>query len=177
MRLKGSFRLSESKSDVYGETNSMFTLDSDKNQRKQGCIPVGCVPSAAVAVCWSGEVSARGGLSVQGRCLPRGCASRGSVCFQGGWCFQGVCFRGVCFLGGCSQGVCASGGCIPACTEVATPSRPCSLNMNTLEGFVTYTKRLPEVTLLTNSFYEVSRVPTFLSCQIPWFSPDFSLIS
>ena len=28
----------------------MFTLSSDKDQRKQECIPVGCVQSAAVAV-------------------------------------------------------------------------------------------------------------------------------
>ena len=114
-----------------------------------------------------------GGVVCPGEVSAQGCASRGSVCFQRGWCFQGVCFRGVCFLGGCSQGVCASGGCIPACTEVDTPSRPRSLSMNTLEGFVTYTKRLPKVTLLINSFYEVSRVPTFLSCQIPWFPKSF----
>ena len=35
----------------------MFTLSSDKDQRKQGCIPVGCVPTAAVTaeavgLCW-----------------------------------------------------------------------------------------------------------------------------
>ena len=33
-----------------------------KKKQKQECIPVGCVPSAAVAVCWRG-VSARGLVS------------------------------------------------------------------------------------------------------------------
>ena len=48
---------------------------------KQECIPVGCVPSAAVAVCWGdlpargGEMSARGVLPARGVCLvcPGGC--------------------------------------------------------------------------------------------------------
>ena len=42
---------------------------------KQECIPVGCVPSAAVAVCWGVSargVSTHGGVSAQGGCLPRG---------------------------------------------------------------------------------------------------------
>ena len=52
----------------------------------QECIPVGCVPSAAVAVCWGG-VSARG-------CLPGGC-------LPGGVCLEGVCPGGLpkCMLG------------------------------------------------------------------------------
>ena len=37
---------------------------------QQECIPVGCVPSAAVAICWG--VSARG-VSAGGRSLPGGC--------------------------------------------------------------------------------------------------------
>ena len=35
---------------------------------KQECIPVGCVPSAAVAVCWG--VSGRGRVSAQRGCVP-----------------------------------------------------------------------------------------------------------
>ena len=58
---------------------------------RQECIPVGCVPSAAAAIC-------RGG---------------GCVCFPGGLCFQGVLPRGdVCASRGCG---------IPACTEADTP--------------------------------------------------------
>ena len=56
--------------------------------REKECIPVGCVPSAAVAVCWG--VSAPGGGSVPG---------------------EGVLW-GVSAPGGMS----ATGGCIPACT-------------------------------------------------------------
>ena len=41
---------------------------------KQECIPVGCVPSAAVAI--SGGVSAWG-------CLPRGVSARWGVCLGG----------------------------------------------------------------------------------------------
>ena len=61
---------------------------------KQECIPVGCVPSAAVAVCprWC---LAGGGLSAQvhaGICLPRGVEAQ-------------------CILGY----VCPEGGCLPQC--------------------------------------------------------------
>ena len=35
-----------------------------KVKHKQECIPVGCVPSAAVAVCWGRGVSARRGMCV-----------------------------------------------------------------------------------------------------------------
>ena len=57
---------------------------------KQESIPVGCVPSAAVAA---------GGGRV---CFPGGCASRG--CASGGMCFPGGCASWeVCFRGGVSQ--------------------------------------------------------------------------
>ena len=58
---------------------------------KQECIPVGCVPSTAVAV--SGGICPRGGVSAQGclpegvcpvGCLPRGCVPRGMYTFQRG---------------------------------------------------------------------------------------------
>ena len=57
---------------------------------KQECIPVGCVPSAAVAVCWGGLPG--------GRCLPGG-VSAWVVCMsaQRGVCpgGMGVCARGM----------------------------------------------------------------------------------
>ena len=58
---------------------------------KQECIPVGCVPSAAVAVCPG--VSAQGSVSARG------------VSVQGGVCWGGVCWEGVC-PGVSAQGVC-----------------------------------------------------------------------
>ena len=60
------------------------------NIKKQECIPVGCVPSAAVAV------SGVGGVCLGG-CLPRGelsaqggCLSKGVVSAQGGCLPKGV---------------------------------------------------------------------------------------
>ena len=62
---------------------------------KKQCIPVGCVPSAAVPICWAAGWVYLGGGSAQGRCqsrggiclgvsawgcLPRGCLSREGVC-------------------------------------------------------------------------------------------------
>ena len=46
------------------------------NYYKQECIPVGCVPSATVAVCWGGVPTGgvpgpgRGGVTVPGVCVP-----------------------------------------------------------------------------------------------------------
>ena len=52
---------------------SRMSLLSIITNREQECIPVGCVPSAAVAVCPGWGVSAQGGrVSTQGGCLPRG---------------------------------------------------------------------------------------------------------
>ena len=60
---------------------------------KQECIPVGCVPSAAVAVCWGGG------------------SSRGEVSARGGVCLGGVY---VCSEGGLLRVcVCVPGGCLP----------------------------------------------------------------
>ena len=54
---------------VHGESNWMFTLSSDENKRIQDSIPVGCVPSATVAV---GGGGAAQGVSAHEGCLPRG---------------------------------------------------------------------------------------------------------
>ena len=75
--------------------------------KKQECIPVGCVPSAAVAVSGGG-----------GGCLLWGCVCswrdllQAGVCFQGGVCSWGMYApgggsvpRGVSALGGLLQGV------------------------------------------------------------------------
>ena len=78
---------------------------------KQECIPVGCVPSAAMAVF--------GGVS-----LPRGVSARGGVCSRGGCLLLGVVSApGRIWSGGSApRGVSALGGCgIPACTEADTP--------------------------------------------------------
>ena len=71
---------------------------------QQECIPIGCVPSAAVAV--------------RGRCLPGGVSAQGSVCPWGclpqDVCLGGVCLGGVCPGGVCpGGGVCPRGGCLP----------------------------------------------------------------
>ena len=49
-------------------------------KKKQECIPVGCILSAAVAVCWGGGVSARG-VSAQGAV-----SAQGGQCLPGGVC-------------------------------------------------------------------------------------------
>ena len=63
---------------------------------QQECIPVGCAPSAAVAV-------SRGGVSSQG-----GVCSWGGVCSGGVSALGGVCSGGCLLLGGVS----APGGCL-----------------------------------------------------------------
>ena len=85
-----------------------------KKLSKLECIPVGCVPSAAVTICW-------GGVSAYGGCLPRG---MGGDVFLGGClprvgCLPvGVCLGGVCLLGGVCPGngplgcVCPEGRCL-----------------------------------------------------------------
>ena len=80
----------------------------------QECIPVGCVPSAAVTVSRGGGVSDPGGGLLMGGCLFRG------VSVLGGCLLLGVSSSGGrCLLpGGCLL----CGGCgIPACTEADTP--------------------------------------------------------
>ena len=59
----------------------------------QEYIPVGCVPSAAVAVCW--------GVSAQGGCLPQGCLP--GECLPRGVSAQGVSAQGVSAQGASAQ--------------------------------------------------------------------------
>ena len=63
-----------------------------ENKTKQECIPVGCVPSASVAIlgggegCLSGGCLPRGvrpGSVYPGWCLPRGLSVQGDVCPRG----------------------------------------------------------------------------------------------
>ena len=86
---------------MYGEILRITRNSGVKSEKKQECIPVGCVPSAAVAVCWGG------------------------VCLGGGVC-PGVSAQGGVCPGGClHRGVSAQGVCIPACTG---PDTPCGQN-------------------------------------------------
>ena len=89
-----------------------WNLQPFATMRKAECIPVGCVPSAAVAI-------SRGGVC-SGGCLLLGV---GSVCSWGvsapggcllwGVCSGGCLLWGVSALGGvCSWGVSAHGGCL-----------------------------------------------------------------
>ena len=76
---------------------------------KQECIPVGCVPSAAVAISPGG-----GGLSAARGCLlRRGLLLGGGCLLLGGGCL----LIGVCLLPGVgcvsAPGVVCSGGCLP----------------------------------------------------------------
>ena len=61
------------------------------NILEQECIPVGCVPSAAVAVSGGGGVFP--GVSAQGGVCLRGGLPSGIVCLEGGGCLPngGVC--------------------------------------------------------------------------------------
>ena len=64
---------------------------------EQECIPVGCVTSATVAVCWGwgGACSQEEGVWSRGVPAPRGCVCSWGVPAPGGVCSQGgVCFRG-----------------------------------------------------------------------------------
>ena len=69
-----------------------------KELRKQECILVGCVPSAAVAV--------RGGLP--GRCLPGGCLP--GEFLPGDVCPGGVCLGGLSASGSAQGGDASPGG-------------------------------------------------------------------
>ena len=71
-----------------------FLTDAIHFKIKQECIPVGCVPSAAVAA---------------GGCLPRGVSARGV-------CPVGCVPTGVFAQGGCIPACTMQGVCIPACT-------------------------------------------------------------
>ena len=56
-------------SEVWFLSNNDACIEAFKQYRIQECIPVGCVPSAAVTVCWGG-VSARGSVFPHGGGLP-----------------------------------------------------------------------------------------------------------
>ena len=73
----------------------------------QECIPVGCIPSTAVAVlmvfAWGGRCLHTGGVCLggvcPGGCLPTGCLPREGVClgdvFPEGYLLGGVCLGAV----------------------------------------------------------------------------------
>ena len=84
-----------------------------KNIEKQECIPVGCIPSATVAV-------SRGGLCSGGVYAPGGVCSWGGLCSGGGVCSRGCLLLGMSALRGVLPrgrgclllGVSAPGGCL-----------------------------------------------------------------
>ena len=72
------FQTKEKRCVVLKYTTVSFPLNIWKHLKVQECIPVGCVPSATVAVCW-------GGVSSPGGCLlPEGCLFLGGCLFGGG---------------------------------------------------------------------------------------------
>ena len=75
-----------------------------QNENKQECIPVGCVPSASVAIsgCREGGASAQG--VCQRGCLPWGCPGGASALGVSRW---------VCVGGGGVHGCVCPGGCLP----------------------------------------------------------------
>ena len=96
----------------------LFTLKTSQiHPFKQECIPVGCVPSAAVAVSRGEGVSALGGgCLLGGGVCSRGCLLLGGVCSRGWVCSGEVSAPGEGLLPyGC---VCSGGVCS---WEVSTP--------------------------------------------------------
>ena len=90
-------------------------------RHQQECIPVGCVLSAAVALCWRGEGAWSRGCLVLGGLVLRDSGPGGVAwSWEGPWSWGGL-VRGGPGLGGW-WGVClVLGGGIPACTEADPP--------------------------------------------------------
>ena len=81
----------------------LTVISNSTHQKIKECIPVGCVPSAAVAI--------SGGSVCSGGCLLWGVSVLGGVCSQMGGLLRGCLLWGVSALGGvCSWGVSALGG-------------------------------------------------------------------
>ena len=80
---------------------NVSTLFGSPYYNKQECIPVGCIPSTAVAVSGWGVSAQEGGRG----CLPGGCLPRGGVCARGCLPKGGVCPRGV-SAWGCTSPLC-----------------------------------------------------------------------
>ena len=98
--------------------NHIMIMYEEDLVMKQECIPVGCLPSTAVAVCW--------GVCLEGQCMLRGVSAR--RCLPKGVSAQGVSSQGVSAQGG---GVSARGVAPrhpnPLWTEWQTPVKtlPC----------------------------------------------------
>ena len=92
---------------------------------KQECIPVGCVPSAAVASVGGGGVWPEGDVwpGEGGVCLPRGASD------QGGMSAQGV----------SAQGDVCPGGCLPQCMLRYTPPVDRILNIHFWKHYLSAT--------------------------------------
>ena len=101
---------------------------------QQGCIPVGCVPSAAVAVCW-GAVCLPWGW-----CLPRGA---GGVCLPGRGCLPG---------GG---GLPASGVHLPPCGQTDTCENITFLRTVIIEWFIVQFRTRYHTACLLSCFHSL----------------------
>ena len=120
--LKASINFSASRSEIFPwKRFALVNLHTDTQTRKVGrrtplwrptlvsplwkkiqqeCIPVGCVPSAALAVWWGGGWCPGGclpsggvwpeGCLPRGDCLPRGCLPRGVSAYGEGVCLGGT---------------------------------------------------------------------------------------
>ena len=90
----------QSEFSVQSMTKNNFLIDNHyKTIYEQECIPVGCVTSAAVAVCW-GRGSGWGVFGQGVWCLARrGCLPRGGCLPGGGVCPGGSARRGDICLG------------------------------------------------------------------------------
>ena len=127
------------KSSRHGWTNNCKNIRCSFIEKKQVCIPVGCVPPACcpylpACAAQRGCVCYLGGFRYPGGCLLLGSvcylgmsatwgvsATRGGVCYQWGVSATGGCLLprgcllpgGVCYWGvSATQGVSATGGCL-----------------------------------------------------------------
>ena len=119
---------------------------------KQECIPVGCVPSATVAVSAGG--SAPGGDACSWGVLPLGGSALGGVCSWGGVYFWGGAAPEGCLLFG-------GGGGISACTLRQTPTPPVNRMTETCKNITL--RKLINTFLITfqsilNNFYQMKHL-------------------
>ena len=105
----------------------LVRIINSRTSFEQECIPVECVPPAAVAVCGGGGVSAWQGVSAQGSVSVQGVSAQMGVCLggvgpEGCLPMEGVC-PGRCLLrrGVCWGGVCPWGFCPSACWDTHPP--------------------------------------------------------
>ena len=113
---------------VHLKYRNKFQFLINKQISLQECIPVGCVPSAAVVICWG--VSVRGGVC-RGVSAQEGCLPKRGVCLRGvsAWgvsAWGGICLGVVCPGGGClPRRVCLQDRMTDACENIILPKLRC----------------------------------------------------